>query len=572
MSRLPQQDQVEAAVRCITQSFEDYNASFSDITRRAKRRFLKNDRQGMTQDIHERFALYDAAIHSTIEQLEQVLVERLFSRAIWVLIRADFEKSVIAAADTKLYQTFFNTLSRRLFKTTGVDPAIEFTFKDRQASAKEAPAMTAHVMDLHDFDGLERLITDLAQPWSSSLADLDFHRLSERLSRVCPSPSNETTIEVLSPCFYRSGRAYRVGRICADGVHRPVVFAFKAVDGVVHCEAVLTQTREISILFGYTFNYFMADLEQVEPVIEFLSELLPSKPRAELYTVLGRVKQGKTERYQSFFSYLLAHPQEKMTEAEGKKGMVMLVFTLPGYPVVFKLIRDRFAPSKTVTRTDVLDRYHLVFKHDRVGRLIDAQEFRELKLPVSSLSPDLLEILLAECSRLVEVIGDEVLIHHCYVERRVQPLDVYLAAADEAAALKAVIDYGQAIKDLARSNIFAGDLLPKNFGVTGSGRVIFYDYDELRLLNECRFRHWPQTDDDVMSMSSEPWFHVGEDDVFPEQFPLFMGLNKERLEVLTSQHGDLFDAQWWQRTQTQVARGQELDVPPFGAEARITLG
>ncbi|MDR9452606.1 MAG: bifunctional isocitrate dehydrogenase kinase/phosphatase [Wenzhouxiangella sp.] len=572
MSRSPQQHRVEAAVRCIVRAFEDYNASFSDITRRAKRRFLSHDRQGMTQDINERFALYDTAIHDAIGRLEQILIERLFSRAIWVQIRHEYEKATEGVTDAKLYQTFFNTLSRRLFKTTGVDPAVEFTLDDRPTSAWVDPPTTGHHLSLQDRAGLESFLMALAAPWSTAtaMADIDYHAVSERLAEAYPSPDASLAIEMLTPCFYRAGRAYRVGRVCKAGAHQPIVFAFKSADGVVSCEAVLTQTREISILFGYTFNYFMADLDAVEPVIEFLSDLLPSKPRAELYTVLGRVKQGKTERYQSFFSYLLAHPEEKMVEAEGKKGMVMLVLTLPGYPVVFKLIRDRFAPSKTVTRTDVLERYHLVFKHDRVGRLIDAQEFRELKLPLSSLSSELLDTLLTECARLVEITDGEVLIHHCYVERRVHPLDLYLASADERAAVKAVLDYGQAIKDLARSNIFAGDLLPKNFGVTGSGRVIFYDYDELRLLDECRFRHWPQTDDDVMSMSAEPWFHVGEDDVFPEQFPLFMGLNKERLNVLRAQHGELFDADWWQQTQAHVSQGHELDVPPFGPQARIT--
>lgn len=569
MSQSPQQVQVEAAVQCIVRAFEDYNSSFSDITRRAKRRFLNRDRQGMIQDINERYALYDSAIYDAIEKLEQILVDRLFSRAIWVQIRANYQAVTKSASDAKLYQTFFNTLSRRLFKTTGVDTAIEFTVNDRPTATSVEPRVERYDLSLDEPDDMAFLMGVLTKPWSDRVISEDAAALYRHLSTAYAMQNSQATIEILSACFYRAGRAYRVGRVNLDGSWLPIVFGFSMSDQGVWCEAVLTTTREISILFGYTFNYFMADFDNVEPVVGFLSQLLPSKPAAELYTVLGRVKQGKTERYQSFFSYLLAHPEEQMMEAEGKKGMVMLVLTLPGYPVVFKLIRDRFAPSKSVTRADVLERYHLVFKHDRVGRLIDAQEFRELKLPLEAFSPSLLDTVQAECSRVVELGPDHLLIHHCYVERRVHPLDLYLSSAPEPDALKAVMDYGQAIKDLARSNIFAGDLLPKNFGVTGSGRVVFYDYDELRLLDECRFRHWPDTEDDVMSMSSEPWFHVGEDDVFPEQFPLFMGLAPARLQSLRSIHAELFNPDWWQQTQAQVALDQELDVPPFGPDACI---
>jgi len=574
MSKTPQQEKVEAGLSCILTAFEDYNASFSDITRRAKRRFIGCDRAGMTQDVAARYALYDTAIHDTINQLEQVLGERLFSRAIWTQLRTHYLKTTDHYVDARLYRTFFNTISRRLFKTAGVDPAIEFTEKDVITSTDEAlkasraESLKAFCLDLDSSVSVADFIAAMNDGWPLEGSAEAVTVLIERLRNLCLA--GHVQLEVLVPTFYRGGRAYRVGRVRSEAGVQPLVLAFKAGDACVALEAILTETREVSILFGYTFNYFMADLLVVEPVIGFLKSILPSKPTAELYTVLGRVKQGKTERYQSFFSHLSNQASDALVEAEGKKGMVMLVFTLPSYPLVFKLIRDRFAPSKQVTRSDVLERYHLVFRHDRVGRLIDAQEFRELKLPLSSVSDALLGALESECGRLVERQGDDLVIHHCYVERRVRPLDLYLAEVDEASATNAVIDYGQAIKDLARSNIFAGDLLPKNFGVTGSGRVVFYDYDELRLMSECRFRHWPESSDDLLQMSAEPWFHVGEDDVFPEQFPLFMGLGPARLAVLRAHHGELFDADWWVRVQQALADGQALDVPPFTAEARLS--
>ena len=104
------------------------------------------------------------------------------------------------------------------------------------------------------------------------------------------------------------------------------------------------------------------------------------------------------------------------------------------------------------------------------------------------------------------------------------PLDIYLQQATPEEANQAIIDYGQAIKDLAVTNIFTGDMLLKNFGVTRHGRLVFYDYDELRPLTDCNFRKFPQAMSYEDELAAEPWFHIGEDDVFPEEFLRFMGL------------------------------------------------
>lgn len=570
MTQGSRQEKIEAALACILQVFKDYNASFSDITARARRRFIEADRVGMNQDIQARYALYDQAVHEAINALERILGERLFSRPIWIELKALYASSISGVMDERFFQTFFNTLSRRLFKTMGSDAAIEFTLEDTKPQLEaisETDVFSSHRLASSNPADLLAWLIEMAHPWPDVSLEEQLPACYERMQSAYGD--GDWMIEMLDAPCYRGGRAYRVGRVMTAQGIRPLVLTFGSNGLDVYLEAILTEVQQVSILFGYTFNYFMVDLVSVEPAVQFLSTLLPSKPKAELYTVLGRVKQGKTERYQSFFSHLTQGDPGYLVEAEGKKGMVMLVFTLPSYPLVFKLIRDRFAPSKQVTRSEVLERYHLVFRHDRIGRLIDAQEFRELKIPLRMMSPALQDVLMAECRRLVEVVEDEIVIHHCYVERRVRPLDLYLNEVDEVAALEAVVDYGQAIKDLARSNIFAGDLLPKNFGVTGSGRVVFYDYDELRLMGECRFRHWPKSDDDMMSLSAEPWFHVGEDDVFPEQFPLFMGLGPDRLAHLKAHHGELFDADWWCDTQQQIANGQLLDVPPFKAAARL---
>ena len=570
MNSTPQQAQVEAALNCIYQAFDDYNASFSDITRRARRRFVTGDRISMTQDIATRYALYDEAVYEAISRLEQILGDRLFRRPIWVQLKELYQDRTADLTDFKLYQTFFNTVSRRLFSTMGVDPAIEFTqTHGLSASSDQRQEIINHYrVDLNDQSSVAMLLDSLTSDWPFADPKAVL-KLSEGLQSKFPLGGDACDLKILKEVFYRAGRAYHVGQLNSINGNLPIVLVFNANQEGVYLEAMLSTQRELSILFGFTFNYFMADLDEVEPVVSFLHELLPSKPYAELYTVLGRVKQGKTERYQAFFDHLSSSGAEPLVEAEGKKGMVMLVFNLPSYPLVFKLIRDRFAPSKKVTRSDVLERYHLVFRHDRIGRLIDAQEFRELKIPLSKVSKPLLDVLESECQKVIENTGTDLLIHHCYVERRVRPLDLYLREVDEVLAERAVLDYGQTIKDLAQSNIFAGDLLPKNFGVTGSGRVIFYDYDELRLMSECSFRHWPESTNDVMTLSDEPWFYVGEDDVFPEQFSLFMGLGPKRLALLKAHHPEIFSPDWWISTQSALTTGAAIDVPPFGTEAHL---
>ncbi len=561
------------AAEILVAAFDDYNASFADITRRAKRRFERGERAGMRRDSVARLNLYDRSVNEAISRLDQHLDERLFSRTLWVDIRAHFETLIDGQLDAELYKTFFNTISRRLHKTRGVDPAIEFVALDIQPTDRITHPVSRHTYAVGGEleRTFRRILTDHGFRLPYRDAGSDAAALAARLARVFAADATPAVlaIELLETVFYREGRAYLLGRAFGAERYVPCVIALcRSADGV-YADALLTTRRQLSILFGYTFSYFMADLPTVGDAVVFLRTLLPDKPIEELYTVLGRAKQGKTERYRAFVRQINTHPEEKLVEADGQRGLVMLVFTLPSYPLVFKLIRDHFAPVKKFGRRQVIERYHLVFRHDRVGRLIDAQQFRDLRFPREQFSPELLAELQAECGRSLQADSDGITIRHCYVERRLRPLDLYLGEVDERAADAAVLDYAQAIKDLARSNIFAGDLLPKNFGVTRSGRVIFYDYDELRLMTECRFRRLPPSRDDIMELNDEPWFHVEDNDVFPEQFPRFMGLSRAHLALLERHHADLFDPVWWQEIHARLASGEALDVPPYSAEARL---
>jgi isocitrate dehydrogenase kinase/phosphatase len=294
---------------------------------------------------------------------------------------------------------------------------------------------------------------------------------------------------------------------------------------------------------------------------------MPRKPMDEIYTVLGRAKQGKTERYRLFFEHL-RNSHDLIVRARGVKGMVMEVFTLPSYDVVFKVIRDHFDYPKTGSRDDVMAKYKLVFMRDRAGRLVDAQEFRQLRFPRRRFDPELLDDLLEECGSTCRVEGDDVVVEHAYIERRLVPLNLYLETATDEQAAAAAIEYGQAIKDLALSNIFAGDLLLKNFGVSRHGRVIFYDYDELCLVTDCRFRRMPEPQDDIDEMRPGAWFYVGPNDIFPEQFIDFLGFKAHAKQAFLEHHGDLLTPEYWNKLKHRHEAGEIFEVLPYTVHHR----
>jgi isocitrate dehydrogenase kinase/phosphatase len=297
-------------------------------------------------------------------------------------------------------------------------------------------------------------------------------------------------------------------------------------------------------------------------VVQFLKEILPRKPVSELFSVLGRAKQGKTERYRELFRHL-QHSEDRFVPAPGEKGLVMVCFTLPSFDVVFKVIRDHFPVQKNIAREDVLGKYEMVFKRDRAGRLVDAQEFKRLKFPKKRFAPELLLELLTSTAGTVHDEGEDLVIDHLYIERRMTPLNLYIRTATRDQAEQAVFDYGQAIRDLAVTNIFPGDLLLKNFGVTRHNRVIFYDYDELCLVTDCRFREVPQSEHDEDEMRAETWYYVADNDVFPETFMNFLGFDAHLKQVFLESHGEILTADWWRGIQHRLRDGELLEVLPY---------
>jgi isocitrate dehydrogenase kinase/phosphatase len=333
-------------------------------------------------------------------------------------------------------------------------------------------------------------------------------------------------------------------------------------------DAVLTTSDEVSVVFSFTRSYFLLDVDNPGEVVDFLKTVMPRKPLGELYTSLGHFKHGKTVFYRELRRHLAASPERFLT-APGERGLVMIVFTLDGFDAVFKVIRDQPGYPKHTNRREVMERYRLVFRSDRVGRLVDAAEFEHVTFERSRFAPDLLEELERGAPGVVSVRGDEVEIHQLYIERRLTPLNLWVAGQPDDRVRDAVIDYGQAIRELAAADIFPGDLMIKNFGVTRHGRVVFYDYDELCATTECLFRRLPPARDLDDEMAPEPWFAVGPDDVFPEEFPRFLGLPERWRQVLLDTHPDLFTAEFWQSMQAQHRQGVLQDVFPYRAGRRL---
>ena len=569
-SARPVSDPAQRAATLIAGGFDDYNARFSDITRRARRRFERRDWKLAQNDATARIDLYEICVRETLARLESLLEERVRSRSLWRAILPAYAGRIATLPDRELYKTFYNSLVRRFFRIDGVAPDLEFLALQIVPTGDPAcPGELRH-------HAIGAAIDDAVAVWCGIFRELGYANgwadvdASARAVAGALRQRGVVGVSLLRTPFYRERRAYLVGRAHgASGATYPMVVALVSGAAGVRADAVLVDDQQISILFGFSRSHFHADLARVGDAVAFLHELLPRKPRDELFTVVGRIKQGKTERYRQVFRHLAEHPDERLMLAEGERGMVMAVFTPPGYPVVFKLIRDRFAYPKDTVRAEVEEKYRLVFRRDRIGRLVDAQEFQRLRFSRRQFAPEALDELLRECAQTVQLDGEEVLIRHCYVERRVRPLDLYVREMPRPAAERAVLDYGQAIKDLARSNLFPGDLLLKNFGVTRHGRVLFYDYDELCLVEECRFRAVPPMRDEDETRPLDEWLYAGPDDVFPELFPQFLGIAPVLRERLRAVHGEIFDPAWWREVQARLAAGEHFDVPPYPETARL---
>ena len=574
---MPLQDANDPTARsgadAIHLAFDAYQREFRQITRRARSRFEGQAWGGMQQDARDRLDLYPRVITGVVADGRRILGERAQDRSMWTRMRAAYSGAIAGRTDFELAETFFNSATRRIFDTVGVDPKIEYVDSDFDAPP---PPPDERVYRRYVLRGsvaalVRDLLGDYAYPLPYRDLDLDARRVAEEIEarrRAAWGTRPVEAIEILKPVFYRNKGAYLIGRVVGGNRLMPLALALLHTDGGIAVDAALTTEDEVSIVFSFTHSYFHVDVERPHDTIHFLKSLMPLKRVAELYIALGYNKHGKTELYRDLLDHL-RRTDERFEPTYGDRGMVMAVFTLHSLNIVFKVIKDTFDYPKVTTRPEVMQKYQLVFTHDRAGRLVDAQEFEHLAFDRARFAPELLDELRTVAPSTVTVTGEQVVIKHLYTERRVTPLNLYLREVDEHSAREAVLDYGQAIKDLAATNIFPGDLLLKNFGVTRHGRVIFYDYDELCRVTDCNFRDMPRPQDLDEEMSSEPWFYVGDKDVFPEEFLRFLGFSGPLREVFLAAHGDLLTADFWRKMQARHNAGEIMDIFPYKQSRRL---
>lgn len=563
------------------QAFLDYRQRFQGITRRARERFLVRDFAGAYADAAERLHLYGSVLSALTTDIEVLMGPRLGARSVWTAIKAVYSASIAQCSEWEIAESFFNSLTRRVFATAGVDQAIEFVDTDFDAPPTSSPNdILRRYSGAPLADLFTAILTDPAAGGfaAENWADLrESVRLAAERTEAALVGGRRTatagvSLEMVGTVFYRGHGAYFVGRAIRDGEDGPglplaLCLRHPGHSGIT-LDAILFGEVDLAILFSYTRAYFRAEIDCPYEMVRLLRGLMPHKRLVDLYNAIGYHRHGKTEFYRDFVAHLRAS-RDRFIAAAGSRGMVMLVFTLPSYDVVFKLIKDRFDFPKDTSRAEVRRRYRLVFEHDRAGRLVEAHEFEHLRIARDRFAPDLLEDLQRHAAETVRTEGDDVVIAHAYVERRVRPLNLFLAEADAETGAEAARDYGQAIKDLASSNIFPGDIFTKNFGVTRQGRVVFYDYDELSFVMDCNFRDMPQPTTHEQEMAAEPWFSVRENDIFPEEFPNFLALPQLARARLFEYHGDLFRAEFWRSVQRKLKSGEIPEIFPYGPERRL---
>lgn len=560
--------------RLIHDGFVGYHERFLEITQRATQRFV--DRQWLQHqgDVAERLEIHKRRVWEVVNAAGLLLPDDpVEARKTWITARRLYVSLVGARDDLELAETFYNSVTRRTFEIVGLDVELEFLWlgptilptDESSRSEYQAFAVT---------DSLSNTLRCVFEhsPLASHFADIETdlvnvtERIQAHLNEVWDGRID--LIEILNPIFYRNKGAYIVGRLRWLNRVAPVILPVLANDAGLYIDAVLLTERAASRMFGYTRSYFHVLCRRPAAVVGFLKSLLPVKPAAELYTSIGYNQHGKTNLFRALYRHM-EHSNTRFERARGARGMVMAVFTLPSFDVVFKVIKDRFPPTKRTTPAEVRSRYKLVFQHERVGRLVDAQEFRNLTFKRDRFSEELLTELLRDCTRMVTVIEDEVLLHHVYTERRLYPLDLYLREMSPERAREAAMDYGNAIKDLAAADIFPGDLFPKNFGVTRHGSVAFYDYDELSLLSDVNFRHMPTSQMYDDEMLDQPWFPVDPDDVFPEEFRTYLRSPRIVAEVFDEFHPEITTVEFWQTIKDANSRGVLHDFIPYPVELRI---
>jgi isocitrate dehydrogenase kinase/phosphatase len=564
--------------QAMLEGFNRHYRLFRETSRAAQTRFEASDWHGQQRAQALRIEFYDKRVAEAAERLTREFDAPNLPADVWQQMKLHYIGLLTNHHQPELAETFFNSVSTRLlhrsyFKNDFlfVRPAVSTEYIENDEPAA-TPTYRAYYPTRETLgETIERIVTnfqlqrefeDLPRDVGHVLAAFEAQLSDYRLRA-------NFQIQVLSSLFFRNKGAYVVGKIINGFVETP--FALPIVHGAdekLVIDAALFGEDDLLLVFSFARAYFMVDMEVPSAYVTFLRSLMPRKPRSEIYNALGLQKQGKNIFYRDFL-YHLRHSSDHFRIAPGIKGMVMLVFDLPSFPYVFKVIKDHYPAPKDTSREQIMGKYLLVKTHDRVGRMADTLEYSNVAFPRARFTAELIAELKAHCASVLEDDGDVIVIKHVYIERRMIPLNIYLADATKEQVEHAVIEYGHAIKDLVAANIFPGDMLWKNFGVTRHGKVVFYDYDEIEYLTDCHFRRVPEARNEEEEMSGEVWYHVGPKDVFPETFAPFLLGNDGVREVFMTHHADLLDAGFWQGCKDRILAGHVHDVFPYDESKRF---
>ncbi len=544
-------------------AFRRYRDTFAALTDGARARFEAGDWAGVQAAGSERLDTYNA--HVT-ELLADGALAETPPFDTWPQIKAAYVRLMDDTVDADLAETFFNSVYRKRAPQGKTLPANMFLHPSTARRATGA----ASIVRVYDGDGdatttLRKVLQDFAftLPWRN--LDGDIASILHWLAREIPAIDQRTaiTFELCRAPFFRNKGAYLIGRLRQGTISRPLALpVLRTGDGQLYVDALICDEDELSVMFSFTRAYFMVDTRDPDALVTLLRELLPQKKLSELYASVGLHKHGKTMFYRGFLAHLDAS-QDELIIAPGIRGMVMAVFALPSYQTVFKVIKDRFAPQKRVTPDEVRASYHIVKTHDRVGRMADTQEFEDFRFPKSRFSQALLVELKAVCRSAIVEDGEDIVIRHLYTERLMTPLNLYVESCSETELASALEEYGNAISELGAANIFAGDMLPKNFGVTRHGRVVFYDYDEISYLTDVQFCDGPPPEADAPRDPSN---------VYPTEFRGYLADSRDIPALFEARHGRLFDASYWRGVQRHIADGAFADVYPYRRRKRFGSG
>ncbi|MCB0667882.1 MAG: bifunctional isocitrate dehydrogenase kinase/phosphatase [Saprospiraceae bacterium] len=561
------------ASHLILGAYFNYWHAFRGITKRAQIRFENRDWTGIQSDARERISLYRDAVGRTTEQVLLLMGDRRNDDRVWKSIKEYFTYEVKNFNTRNIAETFYNSVYRHSHKGLSADENNMFvhataTYREFKSTDPIYHSFSIDQDLQYSFRSiLRRYKIDL--PWENLDRDLGF--LEKTFQEVIDTRSlfiEQCRIETIKSIFFRNKGAYIVGRLWSGREVIPFVIPMLNGQDGLFIDALLSEDRDVSSLFSYNRSYFLVDVDIASEMVDFLRSFLPTKSLGELYNSIGFEKHGKTVFYRDFLRHL-EKSKDQFIEAPGIKGMVMHVFMLPSYNVVFKIIKDHFAPPKQVTEEEVKYRYELVNLHDRAGRMTDTHMFENLVFDRNRFSEELLTKLLKDAGSKVTLGEETVEIKHLYVEKKMTPLNIYLETASEEDAEDVIDGYGYAIKEMAAVNIFPGDMLLKNFGVTRLKRVVFYDYDEIGFLTDFNFRVIPEARDEFEEMSATPYFHVGHNDIFPEEFPRFLIGNPKLREMFHRLHGDLYHVKFWRDMQERLRRQEIVEVYPYRYRQRF---